>query len=169
MELYLPSLFVFLLATVVIVFFLPKLSPAIIATLAAGLLGVGIYHHFSVFWNEYKQSTWQDQLKLFAPGIMLAMIIIYVLFSILTIFTGGKVPVPSMPNVELPPANTATNVVTSAINNVLQTVTPNSMKTNNNGNTANNRGNNKSGNETSGNNKGNNKGNNLTRSFLATI
>lgn len=172
MEFFLPSLLIFLIATVVIVFLLPKLSPLLIVTFAAILLTLGVYHHFKLFWNEYQQSTWQDQLKLFAPGIMLAIIIVYVLFSILMFFTGGKVPVPEMPKVELPPANTATNMVTSTINNVLQTVTPNAMKTNNTGNTGNNRGNtsNESANNRGNNtNKGNGKNNNLTRSFLATI
>jgi hypothetical protein len=176
MELFLPSLFVFLLATIIIVFLLPKLSPILVLSVATLFLAFGIYHHFKLFRNEYAQSTWQDQLKLFAPGIMLTIIIVYVLFSILMFFTKGEVPVPSIPSVELPPANTATNVVTSAINNVLQTVTPNTMKTNtNNTNRRNNEPNtntNKNRNETANNtgNENKNKGNeNLTRSFLATI
>lgn len=178
MELFLPSLFIFLIATIIIVFLLPKFSPILILSFCVILLILGVYHHFKLFHNEYAQSTWQDQLKLFAPGIMLTVIIIYVLFSILTFFTGGKVPVPTVPDIELPPANTATNMVTSTINNVLQTVTPNTMKTNgnanqpkNNGtNNGTNKGNNitKLNNETGTNNK-NQPNENVTRSFLATI
>ena len=78
--------------------------------------------HFSMFWDEYKQSTWQQNLKLFAPGIMIAAIVIFVLYGILSFFKGGIVPIPSMPAMEMPSANTATNPVTAAINTVMNTV-----------------------------------------------
>jgi len=182
MELFLPSLLLFLIAVIVIAFLLPRMSPLIIVLLSAGLLGVGIYHHFNIFWDDYKQSTWQDQLRAFAPGIMLILIILYVLYALLTVFTGGQVPVPSMPNVELPSAETATNVVTETINNALQAVMPanNGRKNNGNGgNTGNIVGNETNRRNGNGNNVGNanesanknkNKnGNNVTRSFLATI
>ena len=184
MELFLPSLLLFLIAVIVIAFLLPRMSPLIIVLLSAGLLGVGVYHHFNLFWDDYKQSTWQDQLRVFAPGIMLILIVLYVLYALLTVFTGGQVPVPSMPNVELPSAETATNVVTETINNALQAVMPtNNGRKNNagNGNTGNNTGGetnrrngngsgngNTSANESANKNKNKN-GNNVTRSFLATI
>ena len=152
MELFLPSLFVFLVATIIVTFLLPRLSPLIIVILAAGLLSVGVYHHFTIFWSEYKQSTWQDQLKIFAPGIMLAVIILYVIFSIIMFLTGGQVPIPSMPKMELPSAESATNNVTAAINNMIQPFVPNTIKSNN----------------TSKNNTNAPK-NNVTRSFVATI
>ena len=195
MEFFLPSLFIFLLAVIVISFVVPRMSPMIIIGMSAVLLGFGVYHHFKLFWNEYKQSTWQDQLRLFAPGIMLTVIIIYVLFSLLMFFTGGSVPVPPMPKIELPPANTATNVVTETINNIIAPIMPNNTakpanngtkpaneappsapaNNKNKGNQGNNQGakaNNQA--QQGANNKGNtakqnNKGNNVTRSFLATI
>lgn len=166
MELFLPSMLVFLLVTIVVFFILPKLSPMIIAFLAAALLAFGIYHHFTIFWSEYQQSTWQEQLKHFAPGIMIGFIIIYIIFSLIMFFTSGEVPVPRVPNIELPPANTATNVITSTINNALQAITPNNMKTNGNTNIGNNLN---RGNTENNTNKNKNKNNNLTRSFLATI
>jgi hypothetical protein len=193
MEFFLPSLFIFLLAVIVISFVVPRMSPMIIIGMSAVLLGFGVYHHFKLFWNEYKQSTWQDQLRLFAPGIMLTVIIIYVLFSLLMFFTGGSVPVPPMPKIELPPANTATNVVTETINNIIAPIMPNNTAKPanntakpanetpappaNNRNRANGQGNNqtsRTNNTTQSNNKGNtskpnNKGNNVSRSFLATI
>jgi hypothetical protein len=190
MEFFLPSLFIFLLAVIVISFVVPRMSPMIIIGMSAVLLGFGVYHHFKLFWNEYKQSTWQDQLRLFAPGIMLTVIIIYVLFSLLMFFTGGSVPVPPMPKIELPPANTATNVVTETINNIIAPIMPNNTakpanepsappaNNRNKANQANGQGNNQTskGNNTAiqSNNKGNttkpnNKGNNVSRSFLATI
>lgn len=185
MEFFLPSLFIFLLAVIVISFVVPRMSPMIIIAMSAVLLGFGVYHHFKLFWNEYKQSTWQDQLRMFAPGIMLTVIIIYVLFALLMFFTGGSVPVPPMPKIELPPANTATNIVTETINNIVAPIMPTNTTTaankpvnntsvaankpaNNTAPPANNR-------NKPANNKGNtapkqnNKGNEVSRSFLATI
>jgi hypothetical protein len=179
MELFLPSLLLFLIAIIAVAFFLPRMSPLIIVLLSAGLLGVGVYHHFNLFWDDYKQSTWQEQLRVFAPGIMLILVVLYVLYALLTVFTGGQVPVPPMPNIELPSAESATNVVTETINNALQAVMPanNGRKNNNAGanNTAgqaNRRNNNggENGNRGNENNRNKNKAeNNVTRSFLATI
>jgi hypothetical protein len=194
MEFFLPSLFIFLLAVIVISFVVPRMSPMIIIGMSAVLLGFGVYHHFKLFWNDYKQSTWQDQLRLFAPGIMLTVIIIYVLFSLLMFFTGGSVPVPPMPKVELPPANTATNFVTETINNIISPIMPNNTtpKSNNTtrvneASTANNKNKGNQGNQGNQANQGNqnkgnqskpanqnntakaNRGNELSRSFLATI
>lgn len=179
MELFLPSLLLFLIAIIVVAFLLPRMSPLIIVLLSAGLLGVGVYHHFNLFWDDYKQSTWQEQLRVFAPGIMLILIVLYVLYALLTVFTGGQVPVPPMPNIELPSAESATNVVTETINNALQAVMPNTTRKNNNSGATNNttgqvnrRNNNggENGNRGNENNKNKNKSeNNLTRSFLATI
>lgn len=131
MELFLPSLFIFLLAAFVVIFVVPRFSPLIIAAMSAVLLALGIYHHFSLFWTEYRTATWADQLKLFAPGIMLALILSYVIFAIVMFFTGGSVPTPSIPNVQLPSANTATNMVTTALNNAIQAVVPTEILGNN--------------------------------------
>jgi len=122
MELFLPSILVAILAILVVIFLIPRLSPILIVIIASILLYVGMTQHFSMFWDEYKQSTWQQNLKLFAPGIMIAAIVIFVLYGILSFFKGGLVPIPSMPAMEMPSANTATNPVTAAINTVMNTV-----------------------------------------------
>ena len=122
MELFLPSILVAILASLIVIFLIPRLSPILIVIIASILLYVGMTQHFSMFWDEYKQSTWQQNLKLFAPGIMIAAIVIFVLYGILSFFKGGIVPIPSMPAMEMPSANTATNPVTAAINTVMNTV-----------------------------------------------
>lgn len=122
MELFLPSILVAILASLFVIFLIPRLSPILIVIIASILLYVGMTQHFSMFWDEYKQSTWQQNLKLFAPGIMIAAIVIFVLYGILSFFKGGLVPIPSMPAMEMPSANTATNPVTAAINTVMNTV-----------------------------------------------
>ena len=172
MQLFLPSILISILAILVIIFLIQRFSPLIIVILAAVLLYVGTTQHLSMFWDEYKQSTWIEGLKLFAPGVMIGAIVIFVLYGILSFFGGGSVPIPSMPTLELPSANTATNPVTAAINTAMNTVndvantvsnTVNNLGTNNNV---------KRNNLNNGvrkmntNNKNNNSG--PTRSYLAT-
>lgn len=163
MELFLPSVLVFLLAAGIVIALLPRFSPLIIVTLAIALLFVGTYHHFQIFWNEYRQSTWQDTLKIFAPTLILLAIFVYLLFVILSFFTGGSVPVPPMPNIQMPTAETATNAVTAAINRSMNAVNNASNSVTNiiSNNVNTNRG--------SNNNQGRAANAGPTRSFLATI
>jgi len=120
MELFLPSILIFILSIIVVIVIVPRFSPIIIVTLAILLLGAGTYNHFSMFWNEYRQSTWQQTLKFFAPGIILIAIFIYLFFAIGSFFTGGQVPVPTMPAITIPSADTATNFLTASINNTMK-------------------------------------------------
>jgi len=119
MELFFPSILIFLLALIVVMILIPQFSPIIIVTCAITLLVAGMYNHFSMFWNEYAQSTWQTSLKTFAPGIIIIAIFIYLLFAIGAFFTGGKVPVPTLPEMSLPSAESATNAITSSINDTM--------------------------------------------------
>jgi hypothetical protein len=161
MELFLPSVLVFLVTAAIVFILIPRFSPLIIVTLAIALLLLGTYHHFEVFWNEYRQSTWQDTLKIFAPTLILIAIFVYLLFVILSFFTGGAVPVPPMPNIQMPSAESATNAVTAAINRGMNAASNagstlndslNGIFSNNNANRRNNKG-----------------PEGPTRSFLATI
>ena len=120
MELFLPSILIFLLALIVVMVLIPQFSPIIIVTCAIVLLSAGLYNHFSMFWNEYAQSTWQTSLKTFAPGILVIAIFVYLFFAIGAFFTGGKVPIPVMPEMSTPTTTeTATNVLTSSIGNTM--------------------------------------------------
>jgi hypothetical protein len=83
-------------------------------------LTASTYQHFQFFWNEYQQSTWQTVLKIFAPGLIIIAVFIYIFMVGGSFIMGGTVP--KMPEMELPPASTATNSVTSAINNSMNAV-----------------------------------------------
>jgi hypothetical protein len=122
MQLFLPSVLLAILAIAIIFAVMPNFSPLVIVAMSAVILVAGTYHHFRTFWNEYQQSTWQNNLKLFAPGVMLVVILLYLFVAIGSFFTGGSVPVPSLPNTELPSAESATNPVTAAINSTMNTV-----------------------------------------------
>jgi hypothetical protein len=122
MELYLPSLAVFFLVMLIVTFVVPKMTPLIMAVLSLVLLTGGIYHHWQLFSTEYRLSTWQDTLKFYAPGVFIGVVILFVIYGIFATFTGGEVPVPSMPAITMPSPETATNVITSSINNATQAV-----------------------------------------------
>ena len=156
MQLFFPSVFLVLLAFLIIFLVMPNFSPLVIVSISAVLLVAGTYNHFVTFWNEYQQSTWQNNLKLFAPGIFIAVLLVYIFVVINSFFTGGAVPVPTLPTVELPSAESATNPVTAAINSTMNGVN-NAMNAVSNSIGLNNAGKNQNGN------------NGITRSALATV
>ncbi len=117
MEFFLPSLFVFLLTIIVAFAIIPNFSPTILVILALVLLVAGTYYHITMFKTEYELSTWQEKLKLFGPGIVIVITIIFMLFSIYSFFSGGEVPVPAIPTPPKENANTATNILTKSLNN----------------------------------------------------
>jgi hypothetical protein len=88
-----------------------------------------------MFASEYRLSTWQEGLKIYAPAVMIIAIILFIIYGIIALFTGVKVPVPTMPTIELPAVNTLTNSMMKAYNNVANNV---SHITNNTSNKANN-------------------------------
>jgi predicted PurR-regulated permease PerM len=128
MNIFYPSLLVFTLALVLVYSFVPRFTPLIMAILAAALLTLGVYHHYSLFRHEYQQATWSDSLRMYAPAIMIGATIMFILFGIFTFFSRGSVPVPNIPNVinvAVPPSpsqNLATNIIgtplTAAVNAV---------------------------------------------------
>ncbi len=169
MEFFIPSLFIFLLAIIVSFVFIPRFTPIITAILSIVFLTFGVYHHHKMFASEYRLSTWQDGLKIYAPAIMIGAIILFIVYSILSFFSSGSVPVPQMPNMTSPNgsvANTLTNAtesigdimndmkdtVSNAVNNVKNTVS-NTINIGTNKNNGANR----------------NKGNNLTKSLLEVL
>ena len=120
MELFLPSVLLIILAALIIMIVIPHFSPLIIVIVSAILLTASTYQHFQFFWNEYEQSTWQATLKIFAPGLIIVAVFLYIFMVGGSFITGGTAP--KMPEMELPPASTATNAVTSAINNSMNAV-----------------------------------------------
>jgi predicted PurR-regulated permease PerM len=181
MEFFIPGLLLFLVSIAVTFIVAPRFTPLVVAILSVVFLAYGVYDHYKMFAAEYRLSTWQDSLKIYAPAIMIGAIIIFIIISILSFFTKGSVPVPPVPNVTEPNENSATNQLVNGLNAIGNMVTGNKNKNNNVINQVNNQINNvnknrnnilglntnKGNNEASSNNKKNN--NNLSRSFLETI
>jgi hypothetical protein len=172
MEFFIPGLLLFLLSLFVTFIFAPKFTPLVAALLSIGFLTYGVYDHYKMFAAEYRLSTWQQSLKIYAPAIMIGAIIIFIIYGILAFFTTGAVPVPPIPNITEPNENSATNAIVNSLNKVANSITNTTnniiSNVNNTINKVNNNRNNLFGlnNNTSGNNKRNN---NLSRSFLETI
>lgn len=171
MEFFIPGLLVFLLAIAISFVLVPRFTPLIIAILSIVLLTYGVYDHYKMFASEYRLSTWQDGLKIYAPALMIAAIIIYIIYAILAFFTSGSVPVPSIPVITEPTDNTATDQIMKSINKIGNAITNNKNtnllnKVNNTINKVNNNRTNLLGLNQANLNK---KNNNLSRSFLETI
>lgn len=96
MELFLPSLFVILLAILVILYIIPRQSGFVLGIIAAGLLAMTIYQHVSLFKMDYQRMTWVDTVKQQAPLIMVISVIV-VLIGYVLLLT-GKGPAANIQN-----------------------------------------------------------------------
>ena len=119
MEFFLPSLVILILAGVTSFVIIPRMGPMIILVLSLALLAFGMYHHYKLFASEYRLSTWQDQLRFYAPGVAIAALVFFILIFVVSLFKGGQVPVPNMPS----PAYTVSNSTLSPAASILNTVT----------------------------------------------
>jgi len=104
----------------------------ITAIMSIIFLTFGVYTHYRIFSSEYRLSTWQDGLKIYAPAVMIIAIILFIIYGIIALFTGITVPVPSVPEFEMPAANTVTNTIMNVYNNAAKNISEatNTMATN---------------------------------------
>ena len=170
MEFFIPGLLLFLVSIIITFVIVPRFTPLVIAILSIVFLTYGVYDHYKMFASEYRLSTWQQSLKVYAPAIMIIAIIIFIIYAILAFFTKGSVPVPLVPNISEPNENSTTNQIIQSLNKIGNTITNNNTNVinqlNNQINDVNKNRNNILGLNT--NNKNKNK-NNVRRSFLETI
>lgn len=131
MEFFLPGLLIFIVSLLVTAWVAPKVTPMIGALLAIVFLTYGVYDHYQLFADEYRLSTWHEGLRLYAPAVMILAIILFLIFGMLAFFTTGSVPIPSLPTLNLPSANTATSAMMNSFNNVTNSF--NSLLENNGG------------------------------------
>jgi hypothetical protein len=122
MEFFIPGLLIFLVTILITIFIVPQSTPMVAAVLSILFLTYGVYDHYLLFAPEYRLSTWQDGIKIYAPFIMLAGIILFIIYFIFVFFTGGEVPVPKvqMPEMpEMPTLNAIKNKANNAVNNAV--------------------------------------------------
>jgi predicted PurR-regulated permease PerM len=170
MEFFIPGLLLFLVSIIITFILVPRFTPLVIAVLSIVFLTYGVYDHYKMFASEYRLSTWQQSLKVYAPAIMIIAIIIFIIYAILALFTKGSVPVPLVPNISEPNENSATNQIIQSLNKLGNAITNNNTnvinQVNNQIDNVNKNRNNILG--VNNTNKNKNK-NNLRRSFLETI
>ena len=118
MELFIPGLFVFFLAIAISFAIVPRFTPLIAAILSIVFLVLGVRQHYLMFASEYRLSTWQDSFKIYAPAIMIGAMILFIIYTILALFTTGSVPGPSVPTVTAAAPNTLTDNVVGKLNTV---------------------------------------------------
>ena len=124
MEFFIPGLCIFLVAIAISLFVAPKVTPLIAAGLSIIFLSFGVYQHYMMFASEYRLSTWQDGLKIYAPAIMIAALLIFIIYSIFAFFTKGSVPIPTipvMPSMNSMPSMPSITSVTNSVKGTLST------------------------------------------------
>jgi hypothetical protein len=132
MELFIPSLFAIVLAAIIVMYALPRLSPVVLGVIAIVFLVVAAYHHYTFFGSEYQISTWQLPLIQYAPYLLIGGLVVFMLFFIVNFIGTGSseaaAPVAAMNESVNKVANTvATNLSTAATNvtNALKNMTAN--------------------------------------------
>jgi hypothetical protein len=121
MEFFLPGLAALLIAALLVFLVLPRLGAPVLAVLSIVLLIYGIMSHVSIFYSEYRYSTWQEQLKFYAPFLMIGGVILMSLMYMGFLF--GTQGSSALPASNLPAGtNTAVNSVANAANNAATSV-----------------------------------------------
>jgi len=135
MELFIPSLLAVVLAAVVVMFLLPRLSPVVLGSLALVFLVFAAYQHYTFFGTEYHQSTWQLPFVQYEPYILMGSLILFLLFFIMN-FVGVSDASTAAPLAAMnaavqrvasqipttPVLTQATNVMRNAANNAMKAV-----------------------------------------------
>jgi hypothetical protein len=127
MEFFLPSILFLLISAAIVFFVIPRFGPLVLAVVSLVLLTIGMYNHYTLFQNEYRASTWQLGLVAFAPYIMIGVVIVMIILYLTYLLPSGATS--SVPNVKtntinLPPPETATNVITEGVNNAIRVAAP---------------------------------------------
>lgn len=142
MELFLPSVFVLLLAAGIVFFVFPRFGPSTLAAVSLILLLMGAYQHYHQFGTDYRMSTWQLGFVAYTPYILVGglifAILVYLLYLLPANSTAASSVMPStaMPSISnMPSASSATNPVTAGLNRALNAVgnVGNAVKKNNRG------------------------------------
>jgi hypothetical protein len=131
MELFIPSLFAIVLAALIVMYALPRLSPVVLGILALVLLVLAAYNHYTFFGAEYHISTWQLPLVQYAPYIMIGLLVVFMLFFIINFIGTGSsaaaAPIAAMNESVNKVANTAATNVVNAVNTIVNNVKNNTI------------------------------------------
>ena len=92
MQFFIPSLILIVLAAVIVMFVIPRLSPVILGVLALIFLLAATFQHYYMFGTEYRLSTWQLPLTnpMYVPYLLLGILILFLLFFIINFIGHGS-------------------------------------------------------------------------------
>ena len=182
MEFFVPGLLFFIVTILFTFTIAPKATPMIAAILSLVFLTYGVYDHYRMFASEYHSSTWQEPLLLlYSPAVMITILILYVLYGMVALFSKGQVPVPAMPSVpDMPSVNNVTESLSNAANSVANAANDMMNSVLNRGNNGTNGNSGNSGTNGNSGNSGNNGKNanrrndnknasNMSRSFVESV
>ena len=133
MQIVLPSIIALVIGGAIVFVLLPRLAAPMLVGLSLVILVFALWQHVTLFKSEYRLSTWQEQLKFYAPFVMVGALLLSIFSYFGFLFSmGSTVPEPVMPNIPLLPSpQTATNPVTAAINNGIRNTSTIFTPTNN--------------------------------------
>ena len=103
MELFLPSLLIFVLAAILIIGVYPYVSPFLLALLAALVLGLTVYHHRQFFQDDYRNITWGDVVQGSSGSILIGILVVFMIGWLLNLV--GKWIWPSKKDTAIMPTN----------------------------------------------------------------
>jgi hypothetical protein len=130
MEYFLPSIAALLIAALIVFLILPRLGASALVGLSVVLLIFCLYNHYKLFGSEYRYSTWQEQLKSYAPFFMYGSLTVVILLYLGYLFNKeGPSMIPAS-NISDQPKN-----IVESVNNTANTILTNvanvvGMKTN---------------------------------------
>ena len=127
MELFVPSLTLFLVALILTYLIAPNVTPFMAGILSLLFLTYGVYDHYTMFAAEYRRSTWQEGLRIYSPAIMIGALLLFVLYSMLAVFGGGGGSGQAMPIVAPPAPNTLTSSLVQGIRSFTSAPAPASL------------------------------------------
>jgi hypothetical protein len=138
MELFVPGLIILIIAGCYVFLVLPRLGPMVLAVVSLIALVLAGINHYSMFYNEYKLSTWQFAIAAYTPWVILGLALITMISAIIFMFSGSDGAAKVMNAVStpmeaiqaavgnsvnsMPSANSATNPITAALNSVVANV-----------------------------------------------
>ena len=149
MEIFVPGLIILIIAGFYVFLVLPRLGPMVLAVVSLLALVLAGTNHYSMFYNEYKLSTWQFTLAAYTPWVILGLVLITMIAAIMFMFTGSggvskvmnavSTPMEAIQEAvgnsvsNMPSANSATNPLTAALNSVVANVAGNVRNNSNKG------------------------------------
>ena len=94
MDFLIPSLFILLFAGSIVKFLVPRVSLFTIFVISVVVLLLTLYSHYKTFSYEYTSNSWRDSIKVYAPTILIVVIVIGTIVSFANLFTGIKFRMP---------------------------------------------------------------------------